>query len=199
MGHSKGKIIVGLFILLIVSLLCMQYDRAYENEIVLLVMNIFFTGALPVIAAAAAARAYLRDAGTGALFMGCGMLAFGLGNIAAGTLDFLPDADSVAVTVYSACALASAGCHLWSSQVAREPRDCLRPSRKMSLALSFSVILIIVAGLALGALKGLLPSFFEARGFARIRDIVPWGAIALYYLCARPIFVGVTMGQYGSE
>ena len=183
MGYSKtwGNIVVIVFFLFFLFLLILDFDGMYENQTILLVMNTLFTGVAPMAVAAVAARGYLQENGTGALLMGCGMLVFGLGSIATGVLRFLPDSANVSVTVYNTCAFVGGGCHLWASQIKAEPRAEGLLSRRAGLILAFAAVLAFVGGLIIAALKGRTPVFFDGQGSTRIRDMVMWSAIVLYF------------------
>lgn len=183
MGNSRiwGTIVVIFFFILILSLLILDLDGTYENQTVLLIMNILFTGVAPIIVTVIAAGAYLQSDRTGALLMGCGMLVFGMGSITAGILRFLPDSVNVTITVYNTCALLGGGCHLWASQLTRNTRKSPAISKKIGLALAVSAVLAIVAGLTAAAIQGMTPVFFDEHGSTRIRDIVLWSAIVLYF------------------
>jgi|GEM_PF-5828459 len=183
MGHPRalGNTVVLFFVALILSLLVLNIDKAYENQTVLLVMNTLFTGVAPLIVAAISARTYLEDNRTGALLLACGMLVFGLGSVSTGILRFLPLSANVSITVYNTCALVGGGCHLWASQLTQNPMPCRVLSPKSNLILAFSATLVFVAALTLAAVRGLTPIFFDARGSTSIRDIVLWSAIVLYF------------------
>lgn len=183
MGRSKilGKFAVILFFLLIVFLLILDFNGTYENQTILLIMNTLFTGVVPVVVAGMAARTFLQDNGTGALLMGCGMLVFGLGSIATGILRFLPDSANVSITVYNTCALVGSGCHLWASQIGQGPRLCQNLPKRINLFLAYFGAMVFVAGLAVAALRGITPAFFDESGSTRLRDMVLWSAITMYF------------------
>ena len=189
MGHSRvwGIVIFVFFLLLILSLLILDHEEIYENEMVLLIMNTLFTGVAPVVVSGIAARAYLQDNRTGALLMGCGMLIFGTGSIVTGFLRLLPDSVNVSITVYNTCALIGGGCHLWASQIRQTAGTSRVLSEKAILVSAYLGVLLFAAGLTIAALRGLTPLFFSEYGSTRIRDIVIWSAIALYFGAAMAI------------
>ncbi len=178
-----GRMTACLFALGIFILILFDAAADYENETLLLVCNILFTGIIPLLVAAIAGYAYAVDNVINALFMSCGMLAFGLGSVISGILRFLPDSENILVTVYNTCALFGAVCQLASSQKEYVPKPGKSKNRKLILALSISGTCLAVVCLLLAVLNGQIPRFMDQNGSTRLRDAVLWLATA-FYLCA---------------
>jgi PAS domain S-box-containing protein len=178
-----GRMTACLFTLGIFILILIDAAADYENETLLLVCNTLFTGIIPLIVAVIAGYAYAVGNVPNALFMSCGMLAFGLGSVLAGFLRFLPDSANISVTIYNTCALFGAVCQLASSQKEYVPQPGIRKNRRLILALAISGTCLMVACLLIAALNGQMPRFMDQYGFTRLRDAVLWLATA-FYLCA---------------
>lgn len=178
-----GRMTACLFALVIFILLFLDAAAVYENQTLLLLFNILFTGIIPLLVAAIAGYAYSVDNVVNALFMSCGMLAFGLGSVLAGILRFLPDSANSSLTVYNTCALFGAVCQLVSSQKEYVPQPGKGKTRNLVLAMAISGTCLLIACLLMAVLSGQAPRFMDQHGSTRLRDAVLWLATA-FYLCA---------------
>ena len=178
-----GKMTVFLFALGILALIFLNDPVNYENETILFLCNALFTGIIPLLAAMIAGYAYVKNNGINALFISCGMLAFGLGSAVSGILRFRPDSANLLVTVYNSCASFCAACQLAAAHKEYIPRPEKGKNKELKLALAFSGTCLLVICLLTATLHGQTPRFMDQNGSTRLRDAVLWLAVAFYF-CA---------------
>ncbi len=178
-----GRMTACLFALGNFALIFFDVEVGYENEMLLLLCNTLFTGIIPLLVAAIAAHAYAVNSVVNALFMSCGMLAFGVGSVISGIYRFMPVSENIIVTVYNTCALFGAVCQLASCQKEFVPQPGKSKNRKLKLTLAISGTCLMAACLLVAVLNGQTPHFMGQYGSTRFRDAVLWLAAA-FYLCA---------------
>jgi hypothetical protein len=103
-----ASLLLPAFVLAISILAYLQIPVTFESSQLLLILNIFFIGLIPMAIAYLAARVYMSSGSTGFLLMGCGMLSFGLSSILAAALINLSDGPNILVTIHNSGVLVSA-------------------------------------------------------------------------------------------
>jgi len=103
---SLALIPVALLIILVVYALNIQ--TTFDPPFLFPILNTTFTGLIPLIVAYIAFRSYQQHGSPGILFIGAGMLAYGIGSIAAPIAATLPDGINLIVTIHNCGALVGA-------------------------------------------------------------------------------------------
>lgn len=159
----------------------------YEPIFLLPVMNTLFAGALPILAALFALRAYLRVGPNSLLLMASGLISFGCAAILAGWLIGGAQGPNVNVTIYNIGALSGAVLHaLGVLSSLRNTLAEINRRRKISRLIWFcSGIFIFLAAVTWAVLQGITPVFFvQGSGPTLLRQVVLGSSAILYFLSA---------------
>ncbi len=188
-----GLLLVALMIVGFAILITVDLQTVYEPALLLTTLNTLFAGLLPLVVASVAAWTYMRTGSWRILLMGSGMLAFGVGSIAAGWLPLLGGGANEIVTVHNTCALLSGILFLFGT--ARYLRN-LEPATTYTgttLAAAYGPDAFgFVTLLSLMAIRGAHPPFFvQGVGTTTLRQFVLGGAVLCYAFTA-----GVLLYQY---
>ncbi len=178
-----GLYLVILFLLLIIVFLKLNIKSSFEPAFLLPVLNTLFIGVMPIIVTFYAAKTYLQTNSKSALFMGLGMLIFGLGSIFAGWLRYIPNGANVNVTIFNLCAMFGAAFHLAAAMWGRKT-DKINSSwrlKKFVLILSLLGVGIFIGLLIMAVLWKIMPPFINENGFTLLRQIVLVSAIVFYF------------------
>ncbi len=103
MGMAKllAFLLIPAYAVLIAVLEVLKIQAVFEPPLALPILNTVFLGILPVAIAFIAGRVYQKTGAAGFLFLGSGMLVFGLCSISAGWLIGLPGGPNITVTIYN--------------------------------------------------------------------------------------------------
>jgi uncharacterized membrane protein YcfT len=93
-----GLLLVIVYIVALRALEVFDIPHGFEPALLLPLLNTLFHGIIPIYVAYIAAQSYLKGGSITVLFMGCGMLAFGLCAIFAGWLIRASDGPNLTVT-----------------------------------------------------------------------------------------------------
>jgi PAS domain S-box-containing protein len=185
MTRSKllGLLLVIAYIAGLQILAALGINSIFEHRLLLPVLNTLFAGMIPVAVAFIAGRSYLKTGSATILFMGCGMLSFGLCAISAGWMIRAAGGPNLNVTVYNTGALVGALFHSIGAVVGlRSGADFHRPGRERAVLFTAYIgIFIFLIGLSLATLQGLTPPFFiQGAGPTGLRQLVLGNAVFLY-------------------
>jgi hypothetical protein len=129
------------------------------------------------------------------LWLGCGVLALGLGAAAAGWL-IIPFGPNVNVTIFNVAALLSSICQTGSAiaLLANTPGKADPRRRRRHAVYSYLTVVVSITLLAFLAAAGLTPQFFrQGMGPLPLRQDVLEYAIPLYIFAALVIFHRFTL------
>jgi len=179
-------LIIPLFLLIIAALYLLDIKTVFEPPLLLAVMNTLFLGIIPVYIAVVAYRMYRINGSFVVLFLGSGMLVFGLGAIAAGWLNGLPNGSNITTTIHNVSVFIGSAFSLASVLLAvvgevPQTRKAVQSVTIMVYggAVVFEVLLIF------SAVLGLLPPFFvPGTGPSVLRQVILSNAAEMYALAA---------------
>ncbi len=165
----------------------------YEPQWLIVIGNTVFVGAICGAIAYIAARNYHATGRIQILLLGCGVLTFGIGGVAAAAVRSIPAAGAnLNVTIYNVGALAGAVFHFAAAfMLLAGVSPVFGSSRKERwLLLGYSGSLCFMTALILASLNGATPPFFvQGVGPTGVRQIV-LGAADLLFVFSFVIFVG---------
>ncbi len=96
-----GLLLVIVYVVALKVLSVLDVGSIFEHRLLLPILNTLFAGLIPIAIALIAGRTYSKSGSSTVLFMGCGMLSFGLCAISAGWLIRASDGANLNVTVYN--------------------------------------------------------------------------------------------------
>lgn len=96
-----GLLLVIVYVVALKVLSVLDIGSIFEHRLLLPILNTLFAGMIPIAIALIAGRTYSKSGSSTVLFMGCGMLSFGLCAISAGWLIRASDGANLNVTVYN--------------------------------------------------------------------------------------------------
>jgi PAS domain S-box-containing protein len=177
---------IPLFLLISAALALLKSDTVFEPPLVLPFMNTIFLGLIPLSIAYIAFRTYRSRGAAGSLFLGSGMLVFGLGSIAAGWLNGLPAGSNITPTIHNTAvcigsifSLAAVLLILSGTGPAREREESPLP------LLLYGSIAAFVVLFSYAAVQGFFPPFFvQGSGPTVIRQVILSNATEMYALTA---------------
>lgn len=138
-SKQAGKLVaLGCTLILFLSFL-FNFHADYQNELLRLILNTFFSGFIPIIISAIAGLAFLRTNRNEALLICCGMLLFGLASIVIGLLSFSTDSEITLDVVYSTCTLISSICYIHAALMLNPDNSIMKSSKHRLL---FSIFLL---------------------------------------------------------
>ncbi|GFO62167.1 hypothetical protein GMPD_00860 [Geomonas paludis] len=154
----------------------------YDPPWLLFVTNTLFVGCVSLLVAVIAGRNYQVSGRIKMLLLGAAMLAVGLSGTVAGIVRGLPGGANLNVTIYNCAALLGALLHAIAAFILAaglHPQTAPR-RRPLLLACSYTLVIVFIALLMLGTLKGVLPLFFvQGTGATFIRQVVLGSGIVL--------------------
>ncbi|RPI39931.1 MAG: PAS domain S-box protein [Methanoregulaceae archaeon] len=179
-------LIIPLFLLIIAALSFLNIKTVFEPPLLLAVMNTLFLGIIPVYIAFVAYRTSRINGSFAVLLLGSGMLVFGLGAIAAGWLNGLPNGSNITPTIHNVSVLIGSAFFLASVLLAvvGEVPSTKKAVQSVTIvayggAVVFEVLLIF------SAILGLLPPFFvPGTGPSVLRQVILSNAAEIYALAA---------------
>jgi hypothetical protein len=169
----------------ILLLAALELPFAYDPPLLVHTLNFALISAASLVVAYLAAWGYAFGGATALLFLGAGVLAFGLGSHVSVVLHTLR-ADGAAMTVHCASALLSASLHaLGALGGATFTGDRPGARKTTRLLVAHLLVLAAVAALTAAAWYGVLPPFFApGQGTTRLSRQVLLAAIGLFGLSA---------------
>jgi PAS domain S-box-containing protein len=182
----------------ILLLAALELPFAYDPPLLGHTLNFALISAASLVVTYLAAWGYVFGGATALLFLGAGVLAFGLGSHVSAVLLTLR-AHNAAATLHAASALLSASLHvvgaLGGATFSGEPRAARKTAR---LLLAYLLVLGAIAGVTAAAWYGMLPPFFvPGRGATPLSRHVLLAAIALFGLAA--VLFEVMYAKVGRE
>jgi hypothetical protein len=158
----------------------------FEPPLLLPLLNTVFHGIIPIVVAYAAGKSYLKSGSVTVLFMGCGMLAFGLCAIAAGWVIKGPNGPNMTVTIHNTGVFLASFFHATGAILASfrdVPGDVGR--RKPTIVVSYSSVSLFLLCFSFAAIRGLIPPFFiQGVGPTELRQAVLGSSLLLYFISA---------------
>jgi PAS domain S-box-containing protein len=166
----------------------LDIDTVYEHPLLLAVLNTLFIGLFPIAVSVIAARSSIRGGPGVVLWMGCGMLVFGVGSIIAGWVVQIDP--NFTVTVHNISVFFGALFHAIGALISINPggsaarRELLSRGRN-NWALYYAAILIGLVVLTFAVLSRVTPPFFiQGSSPTSIRQVVLGLSIILYIFSA---------------
>ena len=178
-----GLLLFVAYIVALKILSVLDIGSIFEHPLLLPILNTLFAGIIPIGIALLAARTYSKSGSSSVLFMGCGMLSFGLCAIFAGWLIRASDGANINVTVYNTGGFLGSLFHVIGAilSVAGIGYPDEIGKRRTKLIFAYLGILIFVLCFSLAALRGLIPSFFiQGVGPTELRQAILGTAVLLY-------------------
>lgn len=179
-----GLLLVIVYIVALKVLAVLDVHGVFEHPLLLPLLNTLFAGIVPVSVAYIASKTYLKSGSVTVLFMGCGMLSFGLCAISAGWLIQASDGANLNVTVYNVGAFLGSAFHAVGAILGLS--STIYPdesgARRLRILLAYLGITVFVFCLSLAALRGLVPPFFiQGVGPTGLRQAILGSAVLLYF------------------
>jgi PAS domain S-box-containing protein len=174
-------VVVSIFFLQVLALLDLQ--SVFEPRLLLPLLNTLFAGIIPIVVAYAAGKSYVKTDSTTILFMGCGMLSFGLCAVVAGWMIRASDGPNLNVTVYNTGALIGSLFHSIGAIFSLGGKTTFqsRGKERLILTTAYFGVAAFVALFSLAALQGFIPPFFvQGVGPTGLRQLVLGNAVFLY-------------------
>jgi PAS domain S-box-containing protein len=179
-------LLIPVYLILIAVFLAANIKAAFNPPILLLVFNSLFLGLIPLYVAYVAYVSFRGSGSTGVLLKGTGMLVLGLGAIAAGIVNYLPDSMNANITVQNTSFCAGALLQLIGILIALSgtvPQQ--KPDDGLKVTLLYGGSVVIVFSFAIAAVTGAIPPFFiPGVGFTPLREILITNAIEFFALAA---------------
>jgi len=164
----------------------------FEPPGLLLDLYLFFVLPVSLFIAILAGRSYLASSDAGLLWLGCGVIIWGLSGVAGGAL--VGRGGNALVTAHNTLVCLSAACHLVGAVVARfsiVPRGSLKLRLAIGYGLSVCAVLFVVMAVHLGR----TPLFLEAGGAATpLRQVVLVSTLIMF-LCASVVLGDHVVGR----
>ena len=178
-----GLLLVIVYIVGLKVLAVFDIGSVFEHRLLLLLLNTLFAGIVPIGVAYVAGKAYVKGGSVTTLFLGCGMLSFGLCAISAGWLIRASDGVNLNVTVYNTGALLGSAFHAIGailSLVSIDHPTEMQPRRWRATA-AYGGVTVFVVCFSLAALRGLVPPFFiQGVGPTELRQGILGSSVLLY-------------------
>ena len=182
-------------ILLITAIVySLNITTVYNPPFLFLGLNAIFTGLIPLVVAYFALKSYQQHGSYGILFIGAGMLAYGIGSIVAPIVTGLPGGMNLNVTVQNSGALVGAffqvsGAVLLISGFGIDHDG----GRAGKIGLIYGIVTLIVVGVIISAVQGLTPAFYIPNfGYTMLRELVLIGAIEFFVFAAILFYLSYT-------
>ena len=187
-----GLATIPLFIFSTVLLTVLNYPLVFEPPFVLGILNTIFLGIIPLFIAWIAYLTYSEGRSSPIPLFGSGFLMFGLGSIAAGWLNLLPDGSGISSTVHFTSVFV--GSILILTAIIMRFHGYFPARRKKFSAFTplalYAGVAAFVALFTLGAVTGIVPPFFTPGGpFALLRGVVLIDGIELFALSAILVYI----------
>ncbi len=160
------------FLILIAILLVLRIPGSFEPPYLFLILNIIFTGIIPLAIAVIAFRSCQRNPSIGILFIGIGMLIFGISSIAAPPAMGLPGGRNISLTIHNTAALACALCQLAAGAVLLSgigPRNA--GMHTVEIGIMYGIAGIFIALLIVATTLWAMPVYFLlGTGYMILRE-----------------------------
>jgi PAS domain S-box-containing protein len=182
--HFVAQGVIPAFIVIIAILALSDIRVVFEPPLLLSILNTLFISIVSFVVASISASNYLKRGSLSFLLLGCGVLAFGFGGLAAGWLIGPPGGPNVNVTIYDTGALLGAVFHatgaiLASAGDTSEFIPALK--RKLKVILAYLSVLFFVASLTIASLRGATPPYIiQGIGPTPLGRAVLGTAVALF-------------------
>ena len=178
-----GLLLVMVYVVALKVFSLLDIGSIFEHRLLLPILNTLFAGLIPIAIGLIAGRTYMKSGSSTVLFMGCGMLSFGLCAISAGWLIRASNGANLNVTVYNAGAFLGSLFHaigvILSLVGIGYPDEIGK--RRLRVVLGYFGILMFVFCFSLAALKGWTPPFFiQGVGPTELRQAILGSAVLLY-------------------
>jgi len=172
-----------LFIVLIIFLAYTNPNTVIEPPYLLTVLNILFLALIPFTIAYLAWRSYAVSGQMRFFFIGCGMVAFGLGASMAGIAINVIAGLNASVTIFNSGALLAAILFVTAaiSSLINAPRHKLASHRALRIGLCYLAVFLFMSFFCVASYENLVPTFFvQGAGPTVIRQFVLGIATALF-------------------
>jgi PAS domain S-box-containing protein len=184
-GWLKGLALLPLplFIVLIVVFTYTDTGTAFEPPYLLAVLNILFIALIPFTIAYLAWRSYADGGRMRLFYIGCGMVAFGLGAAMAGIAVNVNAGLNTSVTIFNSGALLAAILFVAAaiSSLINAPRYKLTSYRALRIGLCYLAVFLVMSFLCIASYENLVPTFFvQGAGPTVLRQFVLGIAAALF-------------------
>ncbi|HMK35999.1 MAG TPA: PAS domain S-box protein, partial [Desulfomonilaceae bacterium] len=178
-----GLLLVIIYVVALKVLSALDTGSIFEHRLLLPILNTLFAGIIPIIVAYIAAKAYVKGGSGTTLFLGCGMLSFGLCAISAGWLIRASDGANLNVTVYNTGALLGSAFHAIGAILSLVHTDYSTEvvGRRRRATTALVGVTLFVLCFSLAALRGLIPPFFiQGVGPTELRQGILGSSVLLY-------------------
>lgn len=185
-----GAMLVAGFVGAVQIVAALDPRNTFDPPLLLSLLNMLILGIVPVVAAYVASSTYVKGRSASVLFMGCGMLAYGVGNLTAGWVAGLAW-KSAAMAIHDLGTLVGAVCNIvggilyFTSTVGRLDSRL----RTRTAALAYLGIVALVLCFSLVSVRGWVPRFFiEGEGPTGLRHAILGTGVVLF-LCSGTLFL----------
>jgi PAS domain S-box-containing protein len=179
--HFIAQGIIPVFIVIIAVLAILDIRVVSEPPLLLFILNTLFISVVSFVVAYISARNYLARGSLSFLLLGCGVLAFGSGNLVAGWLIGPPGGPNAAVTIHNIEALFGSVFHVVSAALAGVTSEKVSNHRKSKVILAYLGGLAFTTVLTIASIWGAIPPFFiQELGPTLLRQVVLGTAVALF-------------------
>jgi hypothetical protein len=189
-----GLLLVIVYIVALRILAVLDIHSVFEHRLLLPVLNTLFAGIIPIGVAYVAGKTYVNGGSVTTLFMGCGMLSFGLCAISAGWLIRATDSANLNLIVSNMGAFGGSLFHAIGAIVGVIDTGSSGAIKRRSRTISAAYVGVIISAVCLfvAALRGWMPPFFiSGVGATDLRQAILGSSILLFALSS--IF---TMASY---
>ncbi len=199
LSHLRWLPVAG-FVVLFVFLEPRPATASFEPRLLMPILNLLFSTAIPLLVAYLAGRSYALGEPVAVLLLGCGMLTFGVGSALAAVMTFLRTGLDANVTLYNIGAWLSALCCLASGLLVAFPS---RLGRSLShdargTLVAYSAVLVTMFLVAVADLDGVFPDFFSPeRGPTLLRQLVLGSSVVMF--AASALLFGLAATRSGSS
>ena len=180
-----GLLLVIVYIVALRILAVLDIHSVFEHPLLLPLLNTLFAGIIPIAVAYVAGKTYANGGAVTTLFMGCGMLSFGLSAIFAGFLIRAADGPNISVTVFNVGAFCGGIFHAIGAMlvlIGTGYSDDIRGQR-LRVVLGYAAITVFVICCSIAALRGWIPPFFiPGVGATDLRQAILGSSILLFAL-----------------
>jgi len=179
--HFIAQGAIPAFIVIIAVLAILDTTVVFEPPLLLFILNALFISVMSFVVASISASNYLKRGSLSFLLLGCGVLAFGSGNLVAGWLIGPPGGPNTAVTIHNIEALFGSVFHVVSAALAGVTSKKVSNHRKSRVILAYLGVLVFTALLTVASLRSAIPPFFiQELGPTLLRQVVLGTAVALF-------------------
>ncbi|HMK35761.1 MAG TPA: PAS domain S-box protein [Desulfomonilaceae bacterium] len=185
-----GLLLVVFYIVALEVLAVLDIRSVFEHRVLLPILNTLFAGFVPIAVAYVAGKAYVKGGSATFLFMGCGMLSFGLCAIWAGWLIQFSDGANLNVTVYNTGAFCGSLFHAVGAMLGLIGTGYSGNIRRRTLRVvaAYVGVTVFVTCFSLAAVRGLVPPFFiQGVGPTELRQAILGSSVLLY--CVSSLFL----------